>query len=118
MAIRVGFIFKASLRISSACRSRPLAHVVGEQSALFTLLLGVGMLGLVASFHGILLAAGRATMALGRAGLAPRVLAEVHPRSGTPRMALAFNMGLGLVAIATGKTAEIITLSVFGALTL
>lgn len=95
-----------------------LLHVVGRDSPLYTLLLGIGLLGLVASFHGILLAAARATMALGRAGLAPARLAEVHAASATPRFALAVNLGLGLAAIATGKTAEIIVLSVFGALTL
>lgn len=95
-----------------------LVRVVGRESPLYHLLLGVGLLGLVASFHGILLAAARATMALGRAGLAPRILAEVHVGSATPRVALATNLVLGLIAIATGKTAEIIVLSVFGALTL
>lgn len=95
-----------------------LGHVVGRGSILYSLLLGVGLLGLVASFHGILLAAARATMALGRAGLAPELLGAVHVDSATPRVALAVNLVLGLVAILTGRTAEIITLSVFGALVL
>jgi ethanolamine permease len=93
-----------------------LAHVVGRDSALYTLLLGVGMLGLVASFHGILLAAARATMELGRAGLAPAMLGRVHPGSGTPRVALLVNLLVGGLAILSGRTADIITLSVFGAL--
>src|SRR5690606_24344328 len=93
-------------------------HVVGSDSPLYTLLLGIGVLGLVASFHGILLAAARATLELGRAGYAPEALGYIHARSGTPRVALAVNMGVGLVAIASGRTGEIITLSVFGALTL
>lgn len=95
-----------------------LGHVVGTDSFLFTLLLGVGLLGLVASFHGILLAAGRATLELGRAGYAPRFLGQVHVGSGTPRAALLFNMLLGIVAILSGRTAQIITLSCFGALLL
>ncbi|HEX5657882.1 MAG TPA: ethanolamine permease [Polyangiales bacterium] len=93
-----------------------LAHVVSPSSPLYTLLLGVGMLGLIASFHGILLAAARATMELGRAGYAPRVLGRVHARSGTPRVALLVNMVLGSIAILSGRTADIITLSVLGAL--
>src|SRR5690606_35921765 len=36
----------------------------------------------------------------------------------TPAPALLATMGVGLLAIATGKTAQIITLSAFGALTL
>ncbi|MFI5301466.1 MAG: amino acid permease [Polyangiales bacterium] len=92
-----------------------LAHVVAPTSRLYTLLLGVGLLGLIASFHGILLAAGRATFELGRAGLAPKILGVVHVGSGTPRAALLANMVVGVVAILSGKTAEIITLSCFGA---
>ncbi|HEY6880065.1 MAG TPA: ethanolamine permease [Polyangiales bacterium] len=93
-----------------------LAHVVSPSSPLYTLLLGVGMLGLIASFHGILLAAARATMELGRAGYAPRLLGRVHAKSGTPRVALLVNMTLGAIAILSGRTADIITLSVLGAL--
>lgn len=95
-----------------------LLRVVGADSPLYHLLLGVGLLGLVASFHGILLAAARATMALGRAGLAPAGLAAIHAGSGTPRAALLFNLAMGVIAIGTGRTAEIIVLAVFGALVL
>lgn len=95
-----------------------LARVVGEQSALFTLLLSVGLFGLVASFHGILLAAGRATLELGRAGFLPRALGRIHGPSGTPRIALFVNMAVGLGAIASGSTGDIITLACFGALAL
>ena len=89
---------------------------MSRDSALYTLLLGVGMLGLIASFHGILLASARATMELGRAGYAPRMLGHVHAASGTPRVALVANMLVGGVAILSGRTADIITLSVLGAL--
>jgi ethanolamine permease len=93
-----------------------LALIVSRDSPLYTLLLGIGMLGLIASFHGILLASARATMELGRAGYAPRWLGRVHAGSGTPRVALVANMGLGALAILSGRTADIITLSVLGAL--
>lgn len=95
-----------------------LAHVVSRDSPLYTLLLGVGMLGLIASFHGILLASARATLELGRAGYAPRILGHVHAGSGTPRAALVANMLVGSLAILSGRTADIITLSVLGALTM
>ena len=93
-----------------------LAQLVSRDSALYTLLLGVGMLGLIASFHGILLASARSTMELGRVGYAPRALGRVHQRSGTPRVALLVNLLLGGVIILSGRTAEMITLSVMGAL--
>jgi ethanolamine permease len=91
---------------------------VGVGSTLYALLLSVGVFGLVASFHGILLAAGRATLELGRAGFLPRALGAIHVTSGTPRAALLVNMSLGILAILTGSTSEIITLSCFGALLL
>ena len=93
-----------------------LAQIVSPSSALFTLLIGIGMLGLIASFHGILLASARVTMELGRAGFAPRLLGRVHAASGTPRVALVVNLLLGALAILSGRTADIITLSVLGAL--
>jgi ethanolamine permease len=95
-----------------------LSHVVGRDSLLYALLISVGLFGLVASFHGILLAAGRATLALGRAGYLPAILGHVHAPSGTPRVALALNMVCGLLAIWSGTTAQIITLSCLGALLL
>jgi ethanolamine permease len=70
----------------------------------------------VASFHGIILAAGRATFEFGRVGYAPKILGTVHSRFKTPAYALILNMCLGIMAILTGKTGEIITIACFGAL--
>lgn len=95
-----------------------LALVVGKESVWYTLLLGIGLLGLIASFHGIILVAGRATFEFGRSGFAPAALARVHRRSGTPRNALAINLVAGVIAILSGRTAEIITLACFGAVSL
>lgn len=95
-----------------------MKHVVGEAHPLYKLLVGVGLSGLVASFHGIILVAGRATMELGRVGYAPRVLGRTHPTRLTPAPALIVNMVVGAVALFSGKTAEIITISVLGAVTL
>ena len=95
-----------------------LAHVVAPESWLFSLLLAVGLFGLIASFHGIILAAARATMELGRAGFAPRILGRIHGRTGTPIVALVGNLAVGIVAIESGRTGDIITLAGFGALSL
>ena len=98
----------------------PLAigHVVGTDHPLFTILTGVGLLGLIASFHGILLAASRALMEMGRTGFFPAVLGGVHPVRRTPTAALVTSFAIGMVALATGKTGDIILLAIFGALTL
>ncbi len=95
-----------------------ISHVVDRSHPLFAVLTGVGLLGLVASFHGILIAASRAILEYGRVGYAPRVLGEVHASRKTPVAALLANMAVGCIALFTGHTGDIITLSVFGALTL
>lgn len=95
-----------------------LAAVVGNSSWLYTMMLGVGLLGLVASFHGIIMVAARAWMELGRSGFGPKALSSIHPRTKTPVVALAVNAAVGIVAILSGKTAEIITLACFGAVSL
>ena len=95
-----------------------LAQIVGESHFLYHLLITVGLFGLVASFHGIILAAGRSTFEFGRMGYINRSLGRVHPKTKTPARALIINMIIGILALLTGKTGEIITIACFGALTL
>lgn len=95
-----------------------IAQVVGESGWMYHLLLTIGLLGLIASFHGIILAAGRATYEFGRMDLAPKALGRVHAKFRTPANALIFNMVVGIIALMTGKTGEIITIACFGALAL
>jgi ethanolamine permease len=57
-------------------------------------------------------------MELGRSGFAPRPLGTIHARFATPVVALGVNLVAGVLAILSGKTGEIITLSCFGALSL
>lgn len=95
-----------------------LAYVVGNDNVFYHILITVGLFGLIASFHGIILVAGRSTFEFGRVKFAPEFLGKVSSRFRTPANALLLNMGIGIVALLTGKTGEIITMSVFGALTL
>lgn len=95
-----------------------LAKIVGDSHILYHLLITVGLFGLVASFHGIILAAGRSTFEFGRVGYIPKSLGKVHPKTLTPANALVINMLIGIVALLTGKTGDIITIACFGALTL
>ena len=75
-------------------------------------------MGLVASFHGIILAAGRATFEFGRVNYIPAIFGKVHARFKTPANALLINMVIGIFALLTGKTGDIITIACFGALSL
>ena len=45
-----------------------LAHIYGEGHVLYMLVTSIGLFGLIASFHGIILASGRATFEFGRVG--------------------------------------------------
>ncbi|HTL09439.1 MAG TPA: ethanolamine permease [Chitinophagaceae bacterium] len=95
-----------------------LMQVTGKNGLLYHLLITIGLMGLVASFHGIVLAAGRASYEFGKVGYLPTRIGKIHPRFKTPANALLVNMVLGIIALLTGKTSEIITISCFGALTL
>jgi len=95
-----------------------LAKLYGEGHVLFKLVTSIGIFGLVASFHGIILAAGRATFEFGRVGFAPKALGRVHSKFRTPWVALIVNTLIGIIALFTGKTGDIITIACFGALSL
>ncbi|MCA6380731.1 MAG: ethanolamine permease [Cytophagales bacterium] len=111
-------VFESDGAISDSPLPLALAQVVDANSLNFRFLLVVGLFGLIASFHGLMLAAGRSTYEFGRVGYAPAFVGMVHPEFKTPANALIVNMGLGILALLTGKTGEIITIAVFGALTL
>ena len=95
-----------------------MQQVVGETHWLYKLVSFIGLFGLVASFHGIILAAGRATYEFGKEKFAPAFFGKIHPNFKTPANALLMNMLIGITALFTGKTGEIITIACFGALTL
>lgn len=111
-------VYKADGTASDSPLPLALFQIVQGNNFLYHLLITIGLMGLVASFHGIILAAGRSSYEFGKVGYAPAMLGKIHPRFKTPAFALLANMSLGIIALLTGKTAEIITLSVFGALTL
>ena len=111
-------VYKSDGSSSDSPLPLALGELFGNNSSLYHLLITIGLLGLVASFHGLILAAGRATFEFGRVGYFPKALERIHPKFKTPANALVFNMVIGIGALLTEKTAEIITISVFGALTL
>ncbi|NSL86986.1 ethanolamine permease [Chitinophaga solisilvae] len=95
-----------------------LAKITGSNTLMYHLLITVGLFGLIASFHGLILAAGRATYEMGRTRNMPAFFGSISPKFRTPVNALLGNMVIGLLALFSGRTAEIITISVLGALTL
>ena len=100
---------------------------VGNSSGWLHMLVWLGMFGLVASFHGIIMGYARQIFALARAGFLPRGLARLHPRFHTPDLA---TIAGGVIGVATiwsdnivhiagqSLTASVVTLSAIGALTM
>ncbi len=111
-------VYKADGTTSDSPLPLALGYIVGDNHVFYHLLITVGLFGLIASFHGIILVAGRSTFEFGRVRFAPAFLGKVSPVFRTPANALLVNMAIGILALLTGKTGEIITMSVFGALTL
>jgi ethanolamine permease len=95
-----------------------LSQITGNTGWMYHLLITIGLMGLVASFHGLILAASRASYEFGRTGCIPILFGKIQPRFKTPVNALLLNMGIGIVALFTGKTGDIITIACFGAITL
>ncbi|MCB2377115.1 ethanolamine permease [Hymenobacter sp. BT635] len=92
-----------------------LGIVLGRHSRWTQLFASIGLFGLVASFHGTIIGYSRQVFALARSGYLPGMLARVNSRFRTPHWALAAGGGVGAVALLTGTTAQVITLSVLGA---
>jgi ethanolamine permease len=95
-----------------------LSRITGTSGLVYHLLITIGLMGLIASFHGIILAAGRATLEFGRVRYLPAALGRVNARRQTPVNALLLNMVIGVGALLTGRTDQIITISGLGAVTL
>ena len=104
-----------------------MKFIVGEKSGWLHMLVALGLFGLIASFHGIIIGYSRQIFALSRSGYLPPVLAKVHPRFKTPYVAILAGGVVGILAIFSDKliviggqplTANIVTMSVFGAISM
>ncbi len=65
-----------------------MKFIDGDNSGWLHMLVWLGLFGLIASFHGIILGYSRQIFALARAGYLPRFLSTVHPRFKTPHRAI------------------------------
>jgi ethanolamine permease len=111
-------VYKAPGVTSDSPLPMAMGHIVSPDNVLYKMLVGIGIFGLIASFHGLILASGRATFEFGRVGFAPAFLGRISSRFLTPANALICNTLIGICALLAGRTGEIITISVFGALML
>ena len=102
-----------------------MRRVVGESSVWLHMLVWIGLFGLIASFHGIIMGYSRQIFALSRAGYLPRVFSIVSLKFRTPYPAVILGGCIGILAVSSDEwiqidgqslTANIIIMSVFGAL--
>jgi ethanolamine permease len=118
-AVGVGGWEKISqARIGDKPLPAALAQITGNGGAMYHMLVSIGLFGFIASFNGLLLAAGRTTYEFGRTKHFPEIFGKIHPRFHTPHWALLLNLVLGIATLFTGKSDQIITISVFGAICL
>jgi len=92
-----------------------IAVVLGRDSTITKLFAGIGLFGLIASFHGIIITYSRQIFALARGGYLPRFLSGINERFRTPHWALLLGGLVGILTLFTGTTDKIIILSALGA---
>lgn len=92
-----------------------IGMVMGKDNHLTRLFTGIGLFGLVASFHSIITGVSRQIFALARENYLPVFLSKVHPRFKTPYWALIASSAAGIICIYTGTTDKLIILSALGA---
>ncbi len=112
----VGILPSSELIKDDSPLPKALAQVTRPDHWLTHMMVYLGLFGLIASFHGILLGASRQVFALARAGYLPHPFGKLHPTRKTPILATVAAASVGAIVIQWGKTEQAITLSVIGAL--
>ncbi len=92
-----------------------IAVVLGPGNGLTKVFASIGLFGLIASFHGTILASSRQVYAMARSGYLPQMLAKVNRRFRTPHRAIVAGGFVSFAALLTGTTSQVIVLSVMGA---
>ncbi len=92
-----------------------LSLVLGKQNSWTKFFAGIGLFGLIASFHGCIIGYSRQIFALARGGYLPSFLSTVNAKFRTPHWALIAGGAAGCLALLTGTTNQVIVLSVLGA---
>ena len=92
-----------------------IAIALGKANSLTKIFGGIGLFGLIASFHGTILASSRQVFAMGRSGYLPRFLSDLSHRFKTPHWAIIAGGVISFIALLSGKTDQIIIISAMGA---
>ena len=91
------------------------SQVLWKQNSWTKIFAGIGLFGLIASFHGLIIGYSRQIFALSRSGFLPIVLSNVNDRFRTPHWALIAGGLIGLICLYSGTTDKVIIISALGA---
>jgi len=92
-----------------------ISIAIGKTSSFTKIFASIGLFGLIASFHGTILASSRQVFAMARSGYMPRFLSAVNHKFKTPHWALIAGGVISFIALFTGTTGQIVVISVMGA---
>lgn len=92
-----------------------LGIVLGRDNQLTKLFAGIGLFGLIASFHGIIISYSRQLFALSREGYLPAFLSNVSKKHRVPYQALIIGAGFGIMVLFALDTSKLVILSTIGA---
>ncbi|MES2829413.1 MAG: ethanolamine permease [Bacteroidota bacterium] len=92
-----------------------IAIVLGKTNSLTKIFASIGLFGLIASFHGTILASSRQVYAMARSGYLPASLSSISKKFNTPHIAIVACGVVSFIALYTGTTSQVIILSVMGA---
>ena len=92
-----------------------ISIVLGKTNSWTKIFAGIGLFGLIASFHGLIIGYSRQIFAMARSGFLPSFLSRVNTRFRTPHWALIAGGIVGLISLFTGTTDKVITISALGA---
>lgn len=92
-----------------------ISMVLGKTNSLTQIFAGIGLFGLIASFHSLIIGYSRQIFALSRSGFLPKILSNVNTKFQTPHWALIAGMIVGLLSLFTGTTNKVIIISALGA---
>mgnify|MGYP000849604849 FL=1 len=110
-----GVTTTANLTQDESPLPRAMATVLTPDHIMTHLMVYIGLFGLIASFHGIMMGYSRQVFALARGGYLPSFLSYLHPKRKTPVWAVIVPGLVGLVVVLLDKTEQAITLSSIGA---
>jgi ethanolamine permease len=92
-----------------------ISMVLGKTNSWTKIFAGIGLFGLIASFHSLIIGYSRQIFALSRSGFLPTILSKVNAKYQTPHWALIAGMIVGLFSLFTGTTDKVIIISALGA---